>query len=141
MRRQADFAAAEFACRNSCKRAVIYVCSWGCCHGFVKLAKEQKRRGIAVEYAVFCDPVYYRWGRWWRGLFRGTLNPPIVIPDNVQKVSWFIQRQNVPQAVGELEPADSETVVVKPVLLHCDHAYMDESPEFQKLCLEVAKKF
>jgi hypothetical protein len=137
----ADFdALAEFIWRNGTTATVvnIYAYSWGCGHGFVKLAKALQARGIQVPKAVLCDPVFHQWWRPWRGLFHASLNPPIVVPSNVWHVDSFYQRLNTPQGTT-LELKNPAAQQSAPVLLECTHQYMDDADEFHRKVLEVAE--
>lgn len=113
----------------------VYAYSWGCGHGFLRLAKELRRRGLKVTTAVLCDPVFHSWWRPWRALF---MCPNIVVPPNVQEVFWFRQYQNLPRATELVEADEDATEIHDPVVLDCEHAYMEDSEEFQSCCLKVA---
>ena len=132
-------ALAEFIWRNSADGAEVYVYaySWGAGSGVLSLAKQLRKRGILVRHAVLCDPVFYQWFRLWRGLFYGSLNPPIVIPSNVMVVDSFYQRQNTPQA-ADLVPASAGTTIHNAVKLESSHQYIDDHPAFHELALKVA---
>lgn len=137
----ADFEAlAEFIWRNESSATVvnIYAYSWGCGHGFVKLAKALEKRGIQVPKAVLSDPVYHSWWRPWRGIFHASINPPIVVPSNVWHVDSFYQRLNTPQG-AELVLKNSNATQSDPVKLLCNHQYMDDADEFHEKVLEVVK--
>lgn len=136
----ADFdALAEFIWRNGTKATVVnvYAYSWGCGHGFVKLAKALQARGIQVPKAVLSDPVYHSWWRPWRGIFHASLNPPIVLPTNVWHVDSFYQRLNTPQGT-KIALKNRAAQQSDPVLLECTHQYMDDADEFHEKVLEVA---
>lgn len=136
----ADFdALAEFIWRNGAPGTAvnIYAYSWGCGHGFVRLSKALKIRGIPVPKAVLCDPVYHSWIRPWRGLFHGSCNPPIIVPENVWHIDSFFQRLNRPQGTSlrMMNRAGSQS---EPVELQRSHPYMDDADEFHQKVLEVA---
>ena len=140
---RADFSAiAEFIHRMKPENTVpdirVYAYSWGCGHGFVKLAGELLKRGCGIRYAVLCDPVYHSWWRPWRAVMTGRWAPPIRIPKNVSEVYWFRQFQNRPQATG-LTAIGAFTVIHKPVVLKADHEWMDDQTEFHAKCLDVAR--
>jgi len=138
----ADFESlAEFFWRNGTSATVvnIYAYSWGCGHGFVKLAKALQARGIQVPEAVLCDPVYHSWWRPWRGIFHASLNPPIVAPANVWKVHSFYQRLNTPQGT-RIVMKNKVGQQSEPVLLEYTHQYMDDAKEFHRKVLEVVEK-
>jgi len=115
----------------------VYAYSWGCGHGFIRLAKELKKRGHKINYAVLCDPVFHSYWRPWRSMLTGKWSPPIKIPDNVGTVFSFKQRQNRPQAT-ELIACSDNTTLHSMVELKANHAWMDDQPEFHKCCLNVA---
>lgn len=138
----ADFEAlAEFIWRNGSSSTVvnIYAYSWGCGHGFVKLAKALQKRGIQVPQAVLSDPVYHSWWRPWRGIFHASLNPPIVVPENVWHVDSFFQRRNTPQGAS-LVLKNKAARQCPPVQLLCNHQYMDDAKEFHEKVLEIAAR-
>lgn len=134
---------AEFIWRNSegveSVRCNIYAYSWGCGHGFVKLSRALWNRGIPVAHAVLSDPVYHHWFKPWRGLFRATWNPPIIVPANVHEVDWFYQRQNTPQGVYLRAVSPSLTRIHDGRELQCSHQYMDDAKEFHDLVLQIAE--
>ena len=141
---RADFSAiAEFIHRmkpeNTVPEIRVYAYSWGCGHGFLKLATELLKRGLSIRYAVLCDPVYHSWWRPWRAMLTGRWSPPIRIPKNVGEVFWFRQFQNRPQGT-DLVSADPATVIHEPVVLNAHHEWMDDQREFHDTCLEVAAK-
>lgn len=110
----------------------VFAYSWGCGRGFVRLAKELKKRGITIDHAVLCDPVYHSWSRLWRAVL---FSPAIKIPSNVKRVSWFRQEQSYPRATTL--KAVGNTLIEPPVTLNNDHAWMDDASEFHAKCLEV----
>ena len=112
----------------------VYAYSWGCGHGFVKLADELWKRGLKIDYAVLCDPVYHSWWRPWRAMI---FSPEIRIPKSVSRIDWFYQRQNHPQATT-LKATSDLTIITEGVELNYEHEYMDDAPEFHAKCLEVA---
>ena len=115
----------------------VYAYSWGCGHGFLKLANELKRRGHRITSAVLCDPVFHSWWRPHRALFTGKWALPLNIPENVGQVFWFRQFQNRPQGT-ELRPLSVYTTVHNAVVLKAEHAWMDNQREFHDRCLYVA---
>lgn len=115
----------------------IYAYSWGAGHGFISLSKELAKRGLLVRNAVLCDPIYHSWWRPWRAMMTGKLSPPIVIPRNVNRVHWFYQRQNTPQATS-LKSQWIYTVIEEGVELKANHEWMDDQAEFHDKCLDVA---
>lgn len=136
----ADFdSLSEFIWRNGSSAVVvnIYCYSWGCGHGFIKLAKALQDRGIQVPKAVLCDPVFHQWWRPWRGIFHASMNPPIVVPSNVWHIDSFFQRQNTPQG-ATIRMRNQAGTQSDPVELIRSHAYMDDAEEFHAKVLQVA---
>lgn len=117
---------------------LVYAYSWGCGHGATSLAKGLKRRGLLIDSMVLCDPVYYKWGQWWRALI---CSPSITIPQNVVEVHSFFQRLNKPQGTSLYAENEERTTIHVAKQLYRSHAYMDEAPEFHSKCLEIAEKF
>ena len=115
----------------------VYAYSWGCGHGFVRLAKELRKRGLTIQTAVLCDPVFHSWWRPWRAM---VFSPNIEIPSNVEEVFWFRQYRNHPQATGLVEEDKDETNIHSPVVLDREHAYMEDAVEFHDMCLRVANE-
>ncbi len=116
----------------------VYAYSWGCGHGFVRLAGELLKRGCGIRYSVLCDPVFHSWWRPWRAVMTGRWVPPIRIPKNVSEVYWFRQCQNRPRATM-LTATGELTVIHNPVVLKADHEWMDDQTKFHAKCLEVAR--
>jgi hypothetical protein len=137
--------------QNGGDKPTIYVAaySWGGGWGFIRLAKELKKRGLHIAKAVLCDPVYR--SRWhllkWRSLVnKGPLAPKIVIPSNVENVWYFFQRQNKPQAhrlvpqkegYPVLHPGIEAIMGLQPGELEANHEFMDDQPEFREKVLEL----
>ena len=123
--------------KNGSEEPLIYVFaySWGCGRGFIRLAKELKKRGMSIQHAVLCDPVFHSWARIWRSM---VFSPAIKIPSNVHRVSWFRQKQNRPRAT-ELVATGKYTVIDQPIWLKRSHEWMDDAPEFHEKCLEVCR--
>lgn len=118
-------------------RVKIYAYSWGgmtACH----LARELRKRRIAVEAMVLSDPVYRHWylGGQWRALVPWSR---IQVPENVREVHWLKQTHDWPRG-HQLVAADPDRTLIHPprVFAGASHAYMDDAPEFRDLCLQVA---
>ncbi len=115
----------------------IYAYSWGCGYGFLRLAKELKRRGLKVDVAVLCDPVYhshlllFRWLAFIPGM-------TLWVPSNVHEVRGVAQSQSCLRGhrVKAVDP--KATRVHQFVRLHRDHTWMDDSPLFHSMCLTAA---
>ncbi len=141
--------------QNGGEKPTIYVVaySWGGGWGFIRLAKELKKRGLHISKAVLCDPVYrspllpFGWLTRLRTMInKGPLAPKIVIPSNVENVWHFFQRQNKPQA-HKLVAKKQGYPVIHPGIevrsglaageLEADHAFMDDQPEFHSKVLEL----
>lgn len=149
---------------SACVEIVVVAYSWGAGHGFVSLAKELAKYGLKVVCAYLADPVYRspRLLMRWRSLVnRGPLAPTIHIPDNVKEVRWTRQSRNKPQGHDlqglspefvesvhfDLSPGGDAprtrrireqvgTLIHDPVLVDCDHAWMDDRQEFRNMVLE-----
>lgn len=143
--------------QNGEKKPTICVAaySWGAGWGFIRLAKELKKRGLRIDKAVLCDPVYrspllpFGWLTRIRSLINsGPLAPRIVIPSNVENVWYFYQRQNKPRA-HRLVPQKEGYPVLHPGIearpnegleageLDASHAFMDDQPEFIGKVIEL----
>ena len=124
-------------------RVYIYAYSWGAGWCATHLMQELRRRGLAVEIAIFCDPVYRSpympaWlpfnpssmlGKW-----------PIWIPDNVKIVKGFYQTEKQPWA-HPVRAMDAELTTIETFArLHgVEHQYMDDHPRYHQLAVETAK--
>lgn len=129
-------------------RICVYAYSWGCGHGFLKLASELRKRGadrFKIANVVLCDPIYHHWfrplaamttGRWAERFAK------IKIPDNVWHVDSFFQRQNRPQGfkLVKKNPDSIYPILNSSTQLKYNHAYMDNAPEFHEKCLTIAKQ-
>lgn len=103
--------------------------SYGAGWGAMQLAKQLRKRGMGVYWAVLSDPVYRcSWliGRWLAMTVFGVIG----VPDNVANVSWFRQRMNRPQAHDLLPMDEQVTHIREPKELKRTHQYMDDAPEF-----------
>lgn len=121
---------------NGAPAIKVYAYSWGCGHGFIRLAKELRRRGMRIRTAVLCDPVFHSWWRPWRAMI---LCPQIVVPSNVDEVFWFRQYQNRPCGTALMEADEDQTEIHEAIVLDREHAYMDDAQEFHECCVQAAK--
>lgn len=107
---------------------VVAAYSWGAGHGFIELAYELGRRGLIVDRAVLCDPVYYSWLPLWLARFVKAISPrsQITVPRNVEHVVWF--RQSGSRLRGHVVvPFDAEhTHVGAGIPMQCDHTHADD---------------
>jgi len=120
---------------NSLDPEDVLICaySWGGGHGMPQLAKRLK----GAVTCVMCDPVYRSktiFGRWaafcdWR----------IDIPANVSVVKHFIQKAKWWELDGDLLKGGK--FLCEPTILEYTHTEMDESPEYHKEAITVAKTF
>ena len=118
-------------------RITIVAYSWGCGHGFVKLARELQKRGLSVSDAVLCDPVYHSWLRPWRALF---FSPAITIPANVQRVHWYRQNQNRPRGT-DLVAEDNRKTEIEPVhWINATHQYADDHDKFHRTAMDIVSR-
>lgn len=114
----------------------VYAYSWGG-QTAANFARELRRRGLTVNRMVLTDAVYRHTGIVgnlgnWRVLATWF---PIVIPDNVNRVSWFRQYECFPR--GHDLVCSKPGVIDKPVVVTLDHKWMDDLGEFRDLCREV----
>ena len=117
----------------------VYAYSWGVGNGFMKLARELRKRGMSIEKAVLCDGVYHSGWLPWRAVFSPFWTPRIVVPDNVGEVWWLRQKENKPMGHDILAASCVSTTIHDPRVLSVAHSYMDDAPEFHRLCLQVAR--
>ena len=129
--------------RNATAEARIfgYFYSWGGGWLFPRLAKELGNRGRHLEHVVLCDAVA-------RTSYLPSwipINPlsmtkllKLEVPHNVNRVTWFRQHTNRP-AGHDLAAAKHSVTVIEPCMeLQLRHEEMDDAPEFQAACLEIA---
>lgn len=118
-------------------RVFVYAYSWGAGGGFVRLARALKKRGIEIEIAVLSDPVYCPPLRCLAWL---ALCPwqKIRVPDNVKRVHYFFQRENLPQGHHLVADDPRKTTIERPHQARQEHHYMDELHAWQFLCGDVA---
>lgn len=86
--------------RDGAKATVVVACySWGCGHGFLKLAKQLLKRGIKIAKAVCCDGVFHpAWYAPWRYFFVAWRRDHVKIklPLSVLSVEWATQENEWP---------------------------------------------
>jgi len=115
----------------------IYAYSWGVGHGFVNLARELGRRGITVDNAVLCDPIYHsrllsmRWLAY-------TGWPAITIPANVRTVWGTHQRVSSPCGHPLKVSSGASTDIRENLQLSCGHRWADESSFFRMQVRKVS---
>lgn len=129
---------AEFIFRHSQPdppTVIVAAYSWGCGYGALALFKELRKRGIKVDHAVLCDPVYHSWTRPWRALI---FSEGIVIPSNVREVTWFRQYQDRPRGTNLIPYDEDATLIHEPTVLSRGHVYMDDAEPFHRAVLEAA---
>lgn len=116
----------------------VYAYSWGAGWGFTRLAHALERRGIQIEDAVLCDPVYRSPLRSlaWLSILPGRT---VKVPANVARVHWFYQRQSFPSGHQPVAADPTKTRVGEPTLLNLDHVYMDDADEFHSLACDIAR--
>lgn len=117
---------AEFVLRLSVAIPLILVAaySWGAGWGFVRFAKELKHRGLSVRHAWLIDPVYRHpyWLGQWRALIPWW---SVKIPNNVQHVTWWRQKQSIPRG-HDLIADRSKTLLEPPQEISVDHIHADD---------------
>lgn len=117
----------------------VYAYSWGAGWGFLKLARELKRRGLRIETAVLSDAVYC--SGWWLLKYPQALSPirRVVVPDNVGQVHWFFQRSYRPYGHKVVAADPAKTRIHPGVEAACDHYRMDRLIDFHQLAMHVAE--
>lgn len=110
--------------------------SWG---GYtaIKLAQQLAKRGLRVRHIILSDAVYrhHYWLGQWRALVPWT---KIVIPKNVQEVTWFYQRQNLPRG-HNIVALNGKTIINPGISVHgITHKYMDDCDQFHEAVLRIA---
>ena len=139
-------ALAAFVDRNSqgLPSVMVVAYSWGAGFAFPRFARECFARGIKVDVACLCDPVYRsRWLPWWLPLdpLALTHGRKILLPRNVGRVEWARQKLGMPQG-HDLVAEDAAATVIKPAQwIECTHEHIDESPTFRAMVLAAAKRF
>lgn len=119
------------------KTQPFYTCvfsySWGVGEGTVQLAKCLKPYGLRIHTLVSCDGIYKSFfitGNW-RSLFG---NARILMPDNVDRIIPFAQKQSIPMGRGIATTRNMEPMTY----LEYNHVEMDSAPEWHAKCIEVA---
>lgn len=114
----------------------VFCYSWGVGNGLVQLARQLGRRGMTVDAAVCCDPVYHSWLRPWRALFH---SPPVLLPENVRAAWWLYQTKNRPNGSrGLVATPGADTVIARGLRIEATHQYADDSEAFHGLAQAVA---
>ena len=116
----------------------IYGYSWGGANAIV-LANELGKRSIGVKSMVLSDAVYrhrYRLGSW-RALWPFST---LWVPPNVVSVWWYRQTKNLPSG-HEVVAVDPKRTWISngAIIENTTHQYMDDSPEFHRTAMEVAR--
>ena len=132
---------AEFISRLSVERPRIFIVaySWGAGYGFIQLARQLAKRGIEIARAWLLDPVYRHpyWLGQWRAFVPGI---PIVIPENVRRVTWWRQEQSWPRG-HELRAISPKTRIDEPHYVRVDHVHMDDHrPTLHQIALELQEE-
>ena len=116
----------------------LYGYSWGGMTA-VTLARQLNRRGLDVRHVVLSDAVYRHWymlGQW-RAMVPYS---QILIPGNVQEVSWLRQTFNWPRGHQLVAEDANKTIIHKPIIMTAvAHAYMDDLAAFYSLAMRVAR--
>ena len=95
-------------------RVVAY--SWGCGYAAVRFAKALMKRGLEVQRMVFSDPVYHSWFGLWRAVWSPLIGEPkIHIPQNVGRVSYVVQREDIPHGHELVACNPSRTQIDEPL--------------------------
>lgn len=142
------FLMSEEARRNNLPiRIHYYGYSWGCGNGYVKFAKALKKRGLKINHAVLCDPVYRSgfipsWFPNWLQLAPLSMTSfmGLKIPyKSTNRVDWFYQRQNRPMGVEPRVCGDDPVVVECMGELQADHQHMDDQKAWQHHALQTIR--
>lgn len=122
-------------------KIVLIGYSWGAGYGCVRLAKALRTRGLQVDAAVLCDPVYHSRVLWWRALLARTLFRPvtITIPSNVAEVHWLRQHVDRPAGHDLVAQAPKRTTIHDPQVLDVGHLAIDDTREFHSLALRTVQ--
>lgn len=114
----------------------LYGYSWGGMTA-VKLARALQRHGIEVPTLVLSDAVYRHW--YWLGNWRAFVPwRKIVVPSNVKRVVWFVQRENWPRGHRLVAANPRTTKIEPPIGLGLRHTDMDDAAAFHRAALEAA---
>jgi len=124
-------------CSTERPRIYVYAYSWGAGYGAIQLAHELQRHGLEIQRAVFADPIWHGPGLLTELLAFST-RLTIVVPPNVQEVWSTFQTQDRPRAHSLIPANASRTLIHTPIRCRRDHEWMDDAPEFHRLCLRVA---
>lgn len=135
---KADWAAeAELLDRLSVKDPTVVLIgySWGAGWGAMQMAKHLDKRGVRVTRALLIDPVYRH--RYWLGNWRAFVPwIPIRVPANVDHVTWWRQKRNLPRA----HPLVGGVKIDAAQLVDCDHQHMDDAHIVVEACRHHALK-
>lgn len=118
-------------------RICLYAYSWGC-PSAMTLARQLRRRGLAVDRMVLSDPVYRHWfaaGNW-RVLFG---RREIVVPSNVRHVTWYRQDLDWPRGHNLVAEEPIGTRLDDPIIANVGHGYMDDLRLFHQACFAAAE--
>jgi hypothetical protein len=118
----------------------VYAYSWGAGYGARKLAKFLAERGICINTAVLCDPVYRSRFLPFRFLAL-TRFPKIKWPANVLNIWQIYQRSNRPHGhLPILTDGKAQRIHLLEQVPETRHNTIDDSQRYRDLCLTVATK-
>lgn len=112
----------------------IYAYSYGGGWGARRLSLELQKRGITVSTCILSDPVYRHpfFPLAWLAL---TPCPRIHLPQNVDRVIYFLQRNNKPSGHLVTLERNKKKIEAPPMLVaNISHQYMDEYYKFHEAC-------
>lgn len=115
----------------------IYAYSWGGGRGFTQLANALDMRGVIVNHAVLCDPVYWHPFpplRWWGAKSKSS---KIVVPSNVLNVSSVHQVKNWPSGHQLVAADPKKTYIQKRIKVDAGHSSIDDSVDYRRLAMAV----
>ena len=122
-------------------RVFVYAYSWGAGCGFPRFASALALRGIMVQEAVLCDPIYRprmlpSWCTGWLSLIR-TMR--VAVPWNVKEVRGVRQKDTFLRGHDVVkEDPGQKTRIHKFLEVRAGHCHIDDSPLFLDMCMKTA---
>ena len=151
------------------RKLLVIAYSWGAGFGFINHALACRDRGIEIDHAVLADPIWHFNGKYLRKLCCSEIaigrflhkvgiaqvaayypwcecgknwerRPQILVPENVKRVDYFVQRNDRWLRGHDLIAQDARTVIQRHDIRYRNHSAMDECPEFQHCAIQSAKE-
>lgn len=128
----------------------IYGYSWGGGWGALTLCNELDKRNIPVTHLVLCDAVYRSrlLPPWFQANPLSIIRPPteehpergvhIVIPKNVQAITWFRQFKNRPRGHQIVAAKDSTLKIPPAIVLPVKHCEIDDHRDYLNTAISIA---